>query len=197
MQSGDFFSMTHSFMHTNTVLLLDVSMELSVTSIHGFSYIQQIIPRSKLRVHCGASHLDNSSNRVLLATIRERGICPCPRCSCLKVNLDRMGLYQDMKMHEKLRVYLYDKVKLMRDWIYNQGVKIQGSCHKVCSPYHFPFLTVSTPLLVRYIIPSLSNPHRLLIHLTHLLFLPASATFFAPELYSITSLFLADQIMYI
>ncbi|KAJ4467212.1 hypothetical protein C8J55DRAFT_565472 [Lentinula edodes] len=65
--------------------------------------------------------------KVLLATIRERGICPCPRCSCLKVNLDRMGLYQDMKMREKLRVYLYDKVKLTRDWIYNQGVKIQGS----------------------------------------------------------------------
>ncbi|KAJ3847524.1 hypothetical protein EV368DRAFT_69040 [Lentinula lateritia] len=65
--------------------------------------------------------------KVLLATIRERGICPCPRCSCPKVNLDQMGLYQDMKMREKLRVYLYDKVKLTRDWIYNQGVKIQGS----------------------------------------------------------------------
>ncbi|KAF8823454.1 hypothetical protein HHX47_DHR10000197 [Lentinula edodes] len=75
-------------------------------------------------------------------------------------------------------------------------------CHKVRSSYHFPFLTVSTPLLVRYIIPSLSNPHRLLIHrllihLTHLLLLLASATFLVPKLYSITSLFLADRIMYI
>ncbi|KAJ3902490.1 hypothetical protein F5879DRAFT_1043223, partial [Lentinula edodes] len=33
----------------------------------------------------------------------------------------------------------------------------EEECHKVRSPYHFPFLTVSTPLLVRYIIPSLSN----------------------------------------
>ncbi|KAJ3897470.1 hypothetical protein F5879DRAFT_995997 [Lentinula edodes] len=31
-------------------------------------------------------------------------------------------------------------------------------CHIVRSPYHFPFLTISTPLLVRYIIPSLSIP---------------------------------------
>ncbi|KAJ3859890.1 hypothetical protein EV359DRAFT_75447 [Lentinula novae-zelandiae] len=37
--------------------------------------------------------------KVLLATICERGLCPCPRCL----------------------------FKLTREWIYNQGVKIQGS----------------------------------------------------------------------
>ncbi|KAJ3855522.1 hypothetical protein EV368DRAFT_72215 [Lentinula lateritia] len=67
--------------------------------------------------------------KVLLATICECGICPCPRCSCLKVNLDRMGLYQDMKMRDKLRVFLHDKVKLTREWIYEQGIKIQGSAN--------------------------------------------------------------------
>ncbi|KAJ3887325.1 hypothetical protein GG344DRAFT_80858, partial [Lentinula edodes] len=65
--------------------------------------------------------------KVLLATIHERGLCPCPRCLCPKEALDRMGLHQDMKMRDKLRVFLHDKVKLTREWIYEQGIKIQGS----------------------------------------------------------------------
>ncbi|KAJ3884505.1 hypothetical protein GG344DRAFT_71294 [Lentinula edodes] len=65
--------------------------------------------------------------KVLLATIHERGLCPCPRCLCPKEALDWMGLHQDMKMCDKLRVFLHDKVKLTREWIYEQGVKIQGS----------------------------------------------------------------------
>ncbi|KAJ3846642.1 hypothetical protein EV368DRAFT_88715 [Lentinula lateritia] len=65
--------------------------------------------------------------KVLLATICERGLCPCPHCLCPKEALDWMGLHQDMKMCDKLWVFLHNKVKLTREWIYNQGVKIQGS----------------------------------------------------------------------
>ncbi|KAJ3856639.1 hypothetical protein EV368DRAFT_78474 [Lentinula lateritia] len=41
------------------------------------------------------------------------------------------------------------------------GSRASGSsemCHEVRSPYHFPFLTVSTPLFVQYITPSLPHP---------------------------------------
>ncbi|KAJ3913352.1 hypothetical protein F5877DRAFT_93236 [Lentinula edodes] len=73
------------------------------------------------------TYLADYPEKVLLATIRKRGLCPCPHCLCPKEALDRMGLHQDMKMRDKLRVFLHDKVKLTREWIYKQGVKIQGS----------------------------------------------------------------------
>ncbi|KAJ3963597.1 hypothetical protein EV361DRAFT_762035, partial [Lentinula raphanica] len=35
--------------------------------------------------------------KVLLATIRDFGSCPCPRCLCSKSNLDQMGTKRDKK----------------------------------------------------------------------------------------------------
>ncbi|KAJ3886660.1 hypothetical protein GG344DRAFT_81499 [Lentinula edodes] len=65
--------------------------------------------------------------KVLLATIRELGTCLCPRCLCTKSAADMMGSRWDIKIREKLRVFLRDKVELARKWIYHEGVKIRGS----------------------------------------------------------------------
>ncbi|KAJ3858876.1 hypothetical protein EV359DRAFT_68646, partial [Lentinula novae-zelandiae] len=65
--------------------------------------------------------------KVLLATIRELGTCLCPRCLCTKSAADMMGSRWDMKIRQKLQVFLHDKVALARKWIYHEGVKIRGS----------------------------------------------------------------------
>ncbi|KAJ3837892.1 hypothetical protein F5878DRAFT_584314 [Lentinula raphanica] len=65
--------------------------------------------------------------KVLLATIRDFGSCPCPRCLCPKSKLDQMGTNRDMKLRQrKFRTFLQDKVELVRKWIYRQGTKIRG-----------------------------------------------------------------------
>ena len=43
-----------------------------------------------------ALHLSNFF-RILLATIRDKGFCPCPRCLVPKTHLDRLGLKLDIK----------------------------------------------------------------------------------------------------
>ncbi|KAJ3786451.1 hypothetical protein GGU10DRAFT_419733 [Lentinula aff. detonsa] len=68
-----------------------------------------------------------ATNRVLLATIRDLGSCPCPRCLIPKSLLDQMGSKRDMKRREKIRIFLVDKVMRARQWIYNEGSKIRGS----------------------------------------------------------------------
>ncbi|KAJ3985139.1 hypothetical protein F5890DRAFT_1573070 [Lentinula detonsa] len=65
--------------------------------------------------------------KVLLATIRDLGSCPCPRCLIPKSLLDQMGSKHDMKRREKIRIFLVDKVMRTRQWIYNEGSKIRGS----------------------------------------------------------------------
>ncbi|KAJ4002008.1 hypothetical protein F5050DRAFT_1802587 [Lentinula boryana] len=68
-----------------------------------------------------------ATNRVLLATIRDLGSCPCPRCLIPKSLLDQMGSKRDMKRQEKIRIFLVDKVMRAHQWIYNEGSKIRGS----------------------------------------------------------------------
>ncbi|KAG2022247.1 hypothetical protein CC2G_000019 [Coprinopsis cinerea AmutBmut pab1-1] len=65
--------------------------------------------------------------KVLLATIRDKGSCPCPRCLVPKSDLDSMGLFQDMKRRiTKARKYLAGKVELARKWIYDEGYGIKS-----------------------------------------------------------------------
>ncbi|KAJ3750342.1 hypothetical protein DFH05DRAFT_1388622, partial [Lentinula detonsa] len=65
--------------------------------------------------------------KVLLATIRDLGSCPCPRCLVPKSSLDQMGSKRDIKLREKICTFLVDKVMRARQWIYNEGIKIRGS----------------------------------------------------------------------
>jgi hypothetical protein len=57
--------------------------------------------------------------RVLLATIRDGGTCPCPRRLASKSQLHFMGHIRDLSSHvSNTRKYLGDKVKAARRHIY-------------------------------------------------------------------------------
>jgi len=66
--------------------------------------------------------------RVLLATIRDKGLCPCPRCLVPKLKLDCLGLRQDVIVRvTQLRTYLAGKVSSARKAIYNLAKPINGA----------------------------------------------------------------------
>ena len=66
--------------------------------------------------------------RVLLATVRDRGCCPCPRCQASKKDFDQMGLVRDLRARiTKARVYFSDKITRARDFIYELGKPIAGT----------------------------------------------------------------------
>src|SRR6266511_1919407 len=66
--------------------------------------------------------------RTLLATIRDQGLCPCPRCLVLKSNTDRVGLVADKDSHiEKACKYLADTVNEAHKAIYTLGLSIGGA----------------------------------------------------------------------
>ena len=62
------------------------------------------------------------NQRVLIATIRDKGICPCPRCLITKDRLDKMGLARDIHLRlTNVRRFFLDKVRKAREWIYKKG----------------------------------------------------------------------------
>ncbi|KAF5393789.1 hypothetical protein D9757_000388 [Collybiopsis confluens] len=66
--------------------------------------------------------------KVLLATIRDLGSCPCPRCLQPKTVLDQMGMIRDMALRlNEPRVFLLEKVKQARQWIYERAYGIKSA----------------------------------------------------------------------
>lgn len=74
------------------------------------------------------SYYSQRVHRVLLATIRDQGICPCPRCLVHKTKLDRLGLLSDSKIRtDNARKYDMETVKKAQKAIYTLGVPIGGA----------------------------------------------------------------------
>jgi hypothetical protein len=68
--------------------------------------------------------------RVLLATIRDKGLCPCPRCLTPKAKLDRVGHVTDAKARTNQARKFQDvsnSVNKARNAIYKRGVPIGGA----------------------------------------------------------------------
>jgi hypothetical protein len=64
-----------------------------------------------------------TTHRVLLATIRDKGYCPCPHCLIPKTNFDKMGLVHDARARIKTaRTYFLNKVTAARTLIYKLGL---------------------------------------------------------------------------
>ena len=60
--------------------------------------------------------------------MRNRGICPCPRCLVPKASFDLLGLFQDMRDRAaKLRTYCLGRVTQARQFIYVSGNTVDGS----------------------------------------------------------------------
>ncbi|KAF9043137.1 hypothetical protein BJ165DRAFT_1348322 [Panaeolus papilionaceus] len=66
--------------------------------------------------------------KVLLATIRDKGACPCPRCLAPMQSLDQLGTIADQNTRSELpRQYNPSKVNKARTLIYKQGKPINGT----------------------------------------------------------------------
>ena len=106
---------------------LNVLMVLNVECTLNFLHIQQIIQRSK-RGSAFVNFWSNSFDRVLLATMRGRGLSPCPRCLVPKSKLDQTGTKRDSNFRLKnVRTYLFDSVQIARNAIYNSAAAIAGT----------------------------------------------------------------------
>jgi hypothetical protein len=96
---------------------------------HVFSPILLTILRSTL---CQFIPIINVANgcgyRVLLASIRDKGVCLCPRCLIPLSRVQNMGMKHDMKQRETLaRVddkSRRRKVATVRDIIYNKNYAV-------------------------------------------------------------------------
>jgi hypothetical protein len=64
----------------------------------------------------------------MLATIRDQGLCPCPRCLVPKRKLDQLGTLADTsKRISKARKYEGESVREARRSIYELGMAINGA----------------------------------------------------------------------
>src|SRR5690348_6740664 len=61
-----------------------------------------------------------------MVTIRDLGLCPCPRCLVPQQGLEAMGQIRDEKIRAKPRTVLVDDVKLARKFIYEFGYGISS-----------------------------------------------------------------------
>ena len=67
------------------------------------------------------------NERVLLATIRSKGLCPCPRCLVPKSHMDRLGLKRDVRARlTQFRKYMASNVKAARESIYGLALGIRS-----------------------------------------------------------------------
>ncbi|KAF9039172.1 hypothetical protein BJ165DRAFT_1531274 [Panaeolus papilionaceus] len=65
--------------------------------------------------------------KVLLATIRDKGACPCPRCLVKSKDLDQLGMEEDTSIRHSHRTYNVTKVQRARDLIYKKAKPITGA----------------------------------------------------------------------
>lgn len=93
-----------------------------------------------------------SQTRVLLATIRDKGLCPCPRCLVAKSQLDRLGMARDQKTRQTIREFLFRRVEVARDAIYRLAVSITGT--RVDSLLKD---VSAVPTMVKFLIPYLQR----------------------------------------
>jgi hypothetical protein len=69
-----------------------------------------------------------SASRILIATIRDNGLCPCPRCLVPKNDIDRLGYMQDAKNRITMaRTYIRHLVVHARDFIYKMGYGLDSA----------------------------------------------------------------------
>ncbi|KAL0569737.1 hypothetical protein V5O48_012225 [Marasmius crinis-equi] len=65
--------------------------------------------------------------KVLLASIRDKGLCPCPRCLTPKASFWQMGMKLDTRFRlQNLRRYLLRTVLIARKYIYQFAYPIKG-----------------------------------------------------------------------
>jgi hypothetical protein len=97
-------------------------MESYGVSFQGYSLTLQIIRKSKpYSVHWLT--ISTYSCRMLLATLRDKGLYLCPRCLVPRAELDKLGLVSDLQGRlSRSRTFLLNKIVEARRMLYNLGI---------------------------------------------------------------------------
>lgn len=66
--------------------------------------------------------------RVILATVRNNGTCPCPRCLIQKKNISKVGQTRDSQTRlSQARSYVGGLVNQARDFIFKLGYNVASA----------------------------------------------------------------------
>jgi|ERR1700722_329144 len=110
-------------MPMNMALSSNFQMELSAEFFHDSLHTLLIIRRSKCFYPFQISP-NIYLYRVILASIKQLGQCPCPRCFIKKDQIPGLGTQVDQQRRNKIRQdsrTLQTKVEMVREWIFKQG----------------------------------------------------------------------------
>ena len=128
MGFGRFYLTTNFLMHIVMALWSDVLMESFTDCFCTFSHTQRIIQKSKSSFWRAEWSEGLITFRVLLATIRDKGICPCPWCMIPKKDFCRLGFVSDASQRiSQIRLYFHNQVAAAHDAIYKLGAPIKGA----------------------------------------------------------------------
>jgi Zn-finger nucleic acid-binding protein len=127
-------------------------MGLLEGSFRIYLHIPPIIQRSKSVYHGSNSYL-LFFLRVLLATIRDKGGCPCPRCLVKMQNAAKAGVPTDMMTRAtRVRVdsnALQGVIQQARDLIFRQGRPIKSAAvERLLKPHSLVPTVVSKNLIL-------------------------------------------------
>jgi hypothetical protein len=82
--------------------------------------------------------------------MRNRGICPCPRCFVSKADIHKVGQIRDLRGRlSNARHYVGDTIRQARNFIYKLGLNVAGAAvERLLFPHSW------VPTLVRFAINS-------------------------------------------
>lgn len=134
-------------------------------SIHVYSPIRLITLKSESnssQVHQGDQLF---FTRILLASIRQRGFCPCPRCLVTKTQMKHMGMEQDMRQRKtELRRDDEDRkrrISQARDLIHIKKTAVSGKAVEELLKYDsLTPISVSRTHRLSYLAYAFICPHR-------------------------------------
>jgi hypothetical protein len=107
-------------------------MGLKDDSIHGYSCIPQITPKSGWPAECSYGIItDFTWNRILIASIRNLGLCPCPRCLIPLNRVHNLGMSRDMSQRKTLArvddIHRRSKITAARRVIYEKNYQVDSA----------------------------------------------------------------------
>ena len=132
---------------TETELLSDVTMGYFAVSTLESLHIRQIIRKSE-HTRIFTLYELNFFNRILLATIRDNGSSPCPRCYVPRASFGRLGFVSDILSRlSHARNYLQSKIRSARHLIYQCGKAIKSvAIERILKEYSLVPTLVSSAL---------------------------------------------------
>jgi Plavaka transposase len=130
MKYGMYCWTTSSWRPTNMGLFSNVPTVSYVASIHAYSLIQLITPRSKQSLYKLTTSVTSLTCpcRMLLAALRDKGLCLCPRCLVPRDALDKLGQVRDSQGRtSRARIFDLDWITRARNVIYRLGFPVRSA----------------------------------------------------------------------